>query len=726
MREIPTIHSDLCGLSAANPFDAHTSGPRKTMSAGFLSQSIYTVGLENPYLSTGIDMEFSKTTLSITMDCNAEIIDVIDRYPENLSDEYMSKNNPQKVIIYRNTDTNAIDIIDVQSYLILHQTFGIKYKFTDALLMMAPNQHIKKGTVLAEVPNVSEEGFYKTGLNANIVFIDDESGIEDGILILDEFSDKLMPTAIIVYEFNIADNEFPRNVHGTPDNFKCMLDIGDVVPSHGIIFATTEYDPIDAIVNMTAEGLCNIDHPFDNKRHGEPGAKVIDIKVVCSNNNPYLSTPSGMEEQLKKYYNIDTRFYKRVLDIYYNLVAKHGISLITTPTFDQFITQSIHRMGSDYRPNRSSKWTEVAETDNVQTLYRNTPIANFRVTVTVEYNPVPDLGNKGAGLHGDKGVTTKKVGRDRMYKDKFGNVADIVSIGHSRINRNIISSHIEQYINASARDLVQRFWQQLDYHQHDYTNNRDRYNHFLNAPKNIIEKCYADYVRYCEILFPRRHKLLISDRYLSTREDVKEYTLFTICTEPEKEKPDGIYHLYPVDNPIDVPEAMTLIEKEFPPFRSTFTFKNAAGEEVETIMEGIVGSVYFKPLEKTAMDCCAVGSAKFSHYGNTAKSSDKYSTPRRVAGNKTIDESGCRSLAGTIGSEILADIMDLANDPIGHRLACENIITHDTPTNIDEIVNRDEHPVGGHRPKNFIKHMFECSGKMIYSPDDEEDLIDAY
>ena len=66
-----------------------------------------------------------------------------------------------------------------------------------------------------------------------------------------------------------------------------------------------------------------------------------------------------------------------------------------------------------------------------------------------------------------------------------------------------------------------------------------------------------------------------------------------------------------------------------------------------------------------------------------------------------------------MGGDVLADIMDLNNNPVAHAEACRTVLTAEYPTNIERVIDRTKFKLGGHRPLAFGIHQLICSGKTI-------------
>ncbi|MNX86069.1 hypothetical protein D3C86_1179330 [compost metagenome] len=129
----------------------------------------------------------------------------------------------------------------------------------------------------------------------------------------------------------------------------------------------------------------------------------------------------------------------------------------------------------------------------------------------------------------------------------------------------------------------------------------------------------------------------------------------------------------------------------------------------------LIGPSYYINLEKTAEDSwMAAASARCNVFGTTARLSnnDKYDSPGRESSIR-VGESEIRSEAAYCGGEAIADQKDASNNPIAHKFVSRRILTHPTPTDIEEVLDRKIVPVGGHRPLAYMRHMFACSGKEL-------------
>ena len=125
-------------------------------------------------------------------------------------------------------------------------------------------------------------------------------------------------------------------------------------------------------------------------------------------------------------------------------------------------------------------------------------------------------------------------------------------------------------------------------------------------------------------------------------------------------------------------------------------------------------------LEKVADDAwSSVSSPKTQHLGIPAKQSrvDKLSDPGNNTPVRILGEDEIRLLTNTLhtgdatGGEIVAEILNITNNPQAHRLAMRRIMTAENPAQISgRIVDPKEVPTNCSRPVNYSNHLIGCMG----------------
>ncbi len=702
-KEPNQLYPELMSFSGLNPFHAHVSSPRGAMFTGNMGQYLAVKGATKRFINTGMEREFAKGTFSLRFDCDAEIIKVIHRFPGTQGIDSI-KFNPLSIIIYEDVHTKEVKMLEMPNFHSTHQHFGFEYKYKDIRNSLHRGMHVRQGTIVGDSPLVDDDGDHMFGLEANVAFMSDPAVTEDGIKVSRSFLEKCTPTTYETRVIMFGAHDYPINLYGNDKVYKPFPDIGEKIHTHGLLFALREYDEVLGVVNMTPGALCEADYIYDHKVYAEPEAVVVDIKVECNTNLSIPPTPMGMEEQLYKYYDADTRFYKEILDIYYDLRfnrERSGMELKLDPIFHGLIVEALNRIGPDYHPKFKPTWREKLDNTKVSSTYRGMNIPHWRVEITYRSQSIPNIGFKATDTHGGKGVICSVAEDEDMPVDDNGVRADIIMDDLSTTRRLNPARFYEQYLNAASRDVVKRIKERIGF---DPVNRPKSYvmQFFNNLSRDAIMEEFEYVMGYYRIVSPRMFEIMANDY---GPDDIRHH-LMSICTK-------GIYLYFPPNNPVSRPEMIEAIEANYPPFITPVTFTNLDGRKVRTVQPILIGSMYYLILEKTAEDWSAVSSAKRNHYGTTARLTnfDKHSAPGRQQPTKTIGEAEDRLLAAVVDGENVANVMDASNNPQAHKYQQRTILMADRPTDIECALDRNEIPKGGHRPLSFVNHMFQCSGK---------------
>ena len=701
------LHPQLLSMSALNSLYAHISSPRGAMFTGNLGQFLVVNGATRKRLLAGCEREFGRATFKLGFDRDVEIIRVIPRYPKTPGADAI-RYNPQTIVIYEDWETKEVGMLDLVKYHSTHQHFGFRYVTDEeAYSKLVPGAAISAGTVVAHSPLVTPEGDYMYGLETNVLFSSDPAVIEDGIKVSDKYLERIIPTGYETRVISFGKNRFPINLHGNVNHYKPFPDIGDRIHSDGLLSALREHDDILNVVNMTPSALLSPDYIYDEKQYAEPDALVVDIRVERNDSIQIPPVPVGMEDQLMKYWNADTIFYKKILDEYWALRHKRGPNLRLHPDFQRMVVEAINRVGADYHP-KMGKWSDMErlEATKVDKLYRNVPLDAWRVEITYEHRSIPNVGFKLTDIHGGKGVICRVVPEEDMPIDDNGNRVEVIMDDLSTTRRLNPARFYEQYYNAASRDVVLRLRRRLGLHDHKPTI-IEVHNAVQSLNQAEIEEMFDYVCGYYAIVSPLLHRKLTSEKYLNYPGAKAEHL--------EAILHDGIYLYFPTNNPIDRPESIRQIQKQYPPFITPVTFRGLSGKIRRSKQPMLIGSMYFMVLEKTAEDWSAVSSAKLQHYGTTARltNHDKHSAPGRQQVTKTWGESEGRLGAATVGGQVIGDMMDATNNPLAHKFIQRRLLTAKFPTNVDEVLDRTVVPKGGHRPLSYVRHIFQCSGKSF-------------
>ena len=681
------------GSVALNPLIQHDSSSRIQMLGSHLGQRLTIEGATERKLQTGIEREYGKYTFRVEMPVNGLILEVIDRYPVTLGQNSIN-HNPQTTVIYENVETKEVGILHLTDYCSNHQYFGFKYTRKPGVNQIRVGNEIKAGTVFLDSPAIKDEGGYAYGIEANLAYLTMPAGAEDGVIISDEFLPKL---GFRTYETRVVEwgkKMFALNAYGDENNYQPFPNIGDYIRDDGILMALRSYDPVDlTIVEQGIHSTRYIDYTFDKCTFAAgPGGRIIDIRV-----NHDLADANyaaiHMDTQVQKYDNARRQYYMKIMEVWKRLKARRGDSLQISKEFHQLVmlAQSVISEGTKQRVNK---------------LYRKAPLDIYRVEFVVEYLNIPSNGFKITNTHGGKGVFCKIVKAENMPVDAEGNRADIIMEPNGIISRSNPGQLYEQFYNATARDTHKRLCAMIGVKP--FTKKIPAYNEIVKLGEARINEIFQYLYRFYSIISPVQASWFDNNQIEAT---IPEYLAEIV------EIGIGIY--LPTDNQPMSEDIVEQLGREYPSCYGPISYVGNSGRRVTTKYPARIGSVYMLLLEKTGDDWSAVSSGKLQHFGVLSQLTrgDKYSKPARNQAVRVLGEAEGRIMVSYIGPRFMAEMMDRNNNPKTHKMMVEKILRAEKPSNIDSLVNRKEHPFGGSKPLQLLKHILQCGGiKFTYRP----------
>lgn len=710
------LDPELMSSLGLNPFARGISMSRAVMFTGNLSQMVVMRDPSPKRIMSGSEREFGKATCSIEFEDDVEIIKVIPRFAHTTGKNRINK-SPQKSVIYENYNTGEIGVVTITDYHVTHQHFGTEYrKNNDVINRIVPRACFPKGTKIATSPLIDEHGNYMYGRETNLMMDSDVAGTEDGVKVRRGYIEGCAPSGFETRVFEFGKTHYPLKQNSTGDYYKIFPDIGEKVNSSCLLVALRRYDPISAVSNMTTESLQMPDYIFDRKRFVQhPDAEVIDIKVERNNSINIPPLPVGMDEQLLKYYDADTEYYKKIVDTWLELrknCSRRGVKLNLEPDFNRLVVEAIARVGNEYiRPDKSMGLNE-SDTSKVNKVYRGVPLDAWRVEITFKYTSIPNVGYKVTDIDGDKSVVVEVVDDEDMPVDENGIIADMVVDSNSRWNRMTPASPIEMAISASSRDLGKRIQEKFGWNRNAQLRMEEIEPVVWDSRNtDLVHECYNDLLEYYKVVVPLQYDDMTCEEYTDMYPDHIRNHVASVIHDHML----GLYLYFPPNNPVHIPTVLREIQKRWPPFITPVRFRGRDGKMKVSRESKLIAPSYYITLEKTAEDgWMATSSSKLQAHGATARlgTHDKFDSPGRANGIR-VGESEFRLLAAAVGGEIVADKADSSNNPLAHKNMLRTVLTADKPTNIDRSLNRDEIPRGGHRPLSYLRHIFECSGKEL-------------
>lgn len=669
----------LLGLTGLNPYARHNSSPRAAMFTKHIGQMLVISDPEPRRIQSGIDREFGRYTHSIKFDTNSTVLRVIPQYPSVLRNSNI-RYNPLTTVIYEDADSDIQEVCvkQIPGYHTLHPQFGFNYKqnkrFSDYI---REGSNIGAGTIVANSPNIDDDGNYRFGVNAKVAYTSQVGGIEDGIVVSESFLEKLK---INVYEdrtIQFGTKQLPLNMYGNESHFKIIPDVGERIRGDGVLAVLRDFDVELAPADLSVEAMQE-PNTFDEYIYGYPGAEVVNIRITHNPSKDDIML-TNMEEQLEKYLNAQTRYYNEIVKEY-NRLRRETNGKVR-------ISNELHRLVAD----------AMAMTDQKNRLKyndKNNKLDCWAITITFRYQLKADIGFKLTDMSGGKGVICGVKPDHEMLLDADGNRADIEMDADSVAKRMNLAKLYEQYVNAAGSATQKRLKKLIE---HD------------NSPKGY-QVAFEYALGFYKLTSPFTYNM-IEEARLDPKEHVDELIK------------NGFYLSVPPDNPINHIDMIRLLKEHYPACYGPCTYIGQTGKQITTKTPILIGEVYFILLDKIANDFSSVSSAKLQHYGLPAKPTkrNKYSGPSRNSPTRTAGESEVRLFVNVAGGEATAELLDRSTNPLVHQEIVKGILNAEYPSNADNYVDRSKYRVGNGTVLNLTRHILACGGVKFMRGDISDD-----
>ena len=687
--EVNQMSRALQSICGVNPFTHHNSASRIQMNGSHMGQKLVIKGATEQMISTGMDKEFGKYTLSVDMPCDGIITKRVNKYTVGGIGAESIKRNPETILFYEREDSKKeIGVIALPTHSSFHPYLGFEYVATNALKMMKIGDRIEEGTKLLDSPAIGINGEYRYGITLNTAYMSHPAVTDDGVVIC---RDVLPRLAFKKYERRIVEwgrKRFPINLYGDDQNYKIFPDIGDMIRPDGALIGLRDQIAGLSPVQMSTKATQVINSYFDKIIYADgAGGRVVDVNV--SINCDFTPGSSPMEQQLEKYVAQSSKYYKEILAYYNEVKHRRGRDPHISPEFQVLMRQALYA-------------TETERGHKVTKQYCNTPIDDFRVEFVIEYEVIPDLGFKLTDLSGGKGVICYIAEPHEMPVDADGNRADIIMDSYSRPNRMNMGGLIEHYIGGASRDTRKRICNKLDIPLGDKYAKQKIEDIYYNR-RETFDSVWAYLKRYYYITAPKMFEWDEAD-------EEKIERLATIVS-------DNLYLYAPAKYARELLPVIDALEAEYPQTHSCVTYQGYSGKTVTTERKVRIAPTYWLLLEKIADDGSAVASGKFQLFGVPAQPSktDKYALPWNPKPVKFAGETELRLIVSYSGVYLAAEFIDMNNSPKTHMHIVDRIFKEKQPTNITRLVNRNEIPYNGSKSLQLFNHMTTCAGiKMTY------------
>lgn len=384
------LGSEILAIHAFNSASPYNAAARSVMFSGHFAQRPTIVGSEPTLIQTGVEDEFGLYTFSVKMPEDGTVERVIPRYQQGVGSDNINF-SPETIVIYRSEETGEYDVFSVPYYCSMSQSFGFRYDVKPEADRIRPGARFSKNTVFADTPANVDGHNYTYSKNLNVCYMSHPNVGLDGYLIN---RDALKHFKTRVYEqrtISFGPEDFPLNLYGEPGGeYKIFPEVGEFTRDDGLLMVTRRRDPMLSPALMSVKDVCKVDHTFDFKTYVRPGlrGRVVDVQVVSSENvNQQL--PPQMTEQLGRYNRALLRFHREVIAFEQRLIQQ---DLDRGGAGAPKLGKALRRLIVESKqmvnhPMRDSKQTLIK-------LYKQEPIDAWRVTITVEYELIPERGFK--------------------------------------------------------------------------------------------------------------------------------------------------------------------------------------------------------------------------------------------------------------------------------------------------------------------------------------------
>jgi len=681
------VTREMLGVAGYNPFVNYDSASRQQMGVVQRAQTPPASGSEVPRLITGLEREFGKYTHSIRMPADGVVVAVIQRYPVRVGENSF---NDESIVIYE-APGGVLDSFMIQPYWQRHQ-LGYRFKpKPEALRKLQVGNQIPEGTIFYDTPNIADDGTLMIGNNACVARMTMPGVAEDGVVVSEEYLQRLGLTTLETRVINVSGTEIAKNMYGDDKNYKVFPDIGDHIRDDSILMCVTELgDPLLAPALSSPRMLRDVDYLNDKPTTvGDSSGVVVSIRVDYDG---YSDVGAEYDAQLMKYSRALKQYMQKIIDVYLEFKrrrAQEGRELELGNHFHQMVVEA---MGI-------TNYTGSGRPERLSLQHKKNPIKGFRVEIVVMYeNITPNIGFKLTEPGGGKGVICQRVPASHMPRDQWGRVADICMDPNSTFARMIPS----QWLSAYYQDSL----------FHCFRNLKSR----LGINRDLTKKEALDYLNqkpreevYSAAWYLLKFYAIVASEMLEWFKDADDTKIYHHLAQVLQY---GIYLYVPPEHRIPGFDVIRAIKNsEYRPPKGVVTYIGNSGKLRTTKVPIRLSTMEVQLLEKIANDWSAIHTPRLHYTGVPAPMNpdDKSRRAFRIQAVKGYDEAATALLRAALGAHYVARLMNFNNNPDTLISAADQILGSPTPGHFHDLTPGDPH-LGGARPIRLVNHMFACMG----------------
>lgn len=670
------LKPEFLGVAGVNSFAPFCSSPRMVMDFSHISSRVSLVNPDTKFLLTGVERELGKYINDVRTEHD---LIIKARIPKRMD---LGELNPETLLLveYERNGELWLDMIEIPNHKSTHGFFGYSLTPTEELENIHFNSAVARDTVLAKTDSLADDGNYMFGVNANVAMMSHPSVAEDGFVVSESFLDKMKFTSVTKRVIYLTKDNLPINLYGDENKFKMIPDIGEPVRPDGLLCGIRDRNDWFSVADLNNEGISEIDQTFDTPIYVPKDSIVIDVNVVRGNyqKSEYVE---AMTEQLDEYAETHIRYCSNIVKMYNDILKEHrnkygpDFKARQSPRLRRFVTDCMIMVDSVNSRNKLC--------------HRRVNIDQYRVEVTCMSVIRPNLGFKLTDIHAAKGVICRVLPDSMMPVDSLGNRADVITDPSSTISRMNLGRAYEHYMGALTRD------------------NRLRLKGILNGmgAEELTSLDIDKGIQFLRGLYSYINSDMI-EFIDSLDEEGKRQHLHRCLT-------DDMYLYYPPDNENNIVDVISALEKsDYKPHLGKVNYIDELGKEVTTIDDVRIGRMYIMVLDKIANNYSAVSSAKVNSFNFPIKGGgmDRYKYPHSLTPTTTLSETEVRIFSSFADPSLIGELIDLALNPVSHKLLIRNILEKEEPFSTDFDIDRSVDDYGQTKSLMLLKHIFNASG----------------
>ena len=304
------------------------------------------------------------------------------------------------MVLY-NADTDTYDIVEKKPAENLTERFGYAYN-TDYMDSLQVGDTVKD-KVLYKTTSYDEHMNYRPGKNAQVMYVTDNSTIEDSIVISSEWADKVCTVEVDSVEVSINSNDVLLNMYGDRNTYKAFPDIDEKIKD-SVVCAVRRIN-LDHILYDFKDNNLRIPQSTDTEWYASKNSIIYDIDVFYNGDDEFPD--NVFYQQLKHYYDQECEYAEKVSD-WCARIKQSGSNYTPQVPYFKARWQNFNKKSYKWK-NRDSVFSNI--------------VVRFYTMAVVRLQE----GFKLTGRYGDKGIISRIDGESNFAaKQLFDNTIDSI------------------------------------------------------------------------------------------------------------------------------------------------------------------------------------------------------------------------------------------------------------------------------------------------------------